>query len=170
MRIFQRTSQWSVLRTEANKAPGLNRQTFFSSATDNWETPQELFDEFDREFHFDLDVCATPENAKCHAFYTPHMDGLKQRWYGNVWCNPPYGRAIKRWVEKASVEICSNCDLIAMLIPARTETLWFHDYIYNKPGVEVRFIKGRIKFSGSPHNAPFPSMLVIFRKSNEKEE
>lgn len=132
----------------------------FSKATDNWATPQWLFDELDKEFHFTLDVCASEENAKCRTFYSKAQDGLQQEWSGSVWCNPPYGRQIAHWVKKAS-EAAKDGTTVVMLIPARTDTKWFHDYCYGK--AEIRFIRGRVKFGGAKHSAPFPSMVVIFR-------
>lgn len=138
----------------------MNTDVMFSSKTDMWATPQSFFDELDSEFHFNLDVCATPANTKCAAYYTKEIDGLKQPWYGVCWCNPPYGRTIGEWVKKA-VESANNGAIVVMLLPARTDTRWFHDYIYNK--YEVRFIKGRLKFGDSKTAAPFPSMLVIFK-------
>lgn len=130
----------------------------FSSATDMWETPQNFFDELDKEFHFSCDVCATRENAKCAKFYTPEQDGLKQTWGGGtLWMNPPYGREIGKWVKKASE---SNATVVCLL-PARTDTRWFHDYIYGK--AEIRFVRGRLKFGGGKNSAPFPSMVVVFR-------
>lgn len=137
----------------------------FSSKTELWETPQDLFDTLNKEFHFGLDACAIPENAKCQNFFTPELDGLKQKWggYGTIWCNPPYGPQIKEWVGKAVAEAKEGVTTV-MLVPARTDTQWFHDYVYQKPGVEIRFLKGRIKFGGAKYNAPFPSMLIIFRK------
>lgn len=112
------------------------------------ETPQNFFDELNNEFHFTLDACARPENAKCARYFTPEQDGLSQMWSGRVWCNPPYGNKIPLWLQKASDEILANAELIVMLIPARTDTRWFHKYVYNKPGIEIRFIKGRLKFGG----------------------
>lgn len=135
----------------------MNREAMFSSKTDLWETPQDFFDELDQEFHFQTDVCALPENAKCKNFYTPEQDGLAQEWSGSCWCNPPYGRQIAKWVRKASESKATT----VMLIPARTDTAWFHDYIYGK--AEVRFVRGRLRFSGAEHNAPFPCMVVILR-------
>ena len=133
-----------------------------TAQTVEWETPQDLFDKLNAEFHFTLDPCATPENAKCAKFYTKEQDGLKQNWEGQtVYCNPPYGREISRWVKKASEENA----LTVMLIPARTDTKWFHDYIYKKQ--EVRFIKGRLKFGGEKNSAPFPSMIVIFSRERK---
>lgn len=119
----------------------------FSSKSSCWETPKEFFQALDAEFHFTIDVCALPENAKCDTFYTPEDDGLTQPWRGTVWCNPPYGREIGKWVEKAGEAAANGADVV-MLLPARTDTAWFHRFIYNKPNVEIRFIKGRLKFGG----------------------
>ena len=135
----------------------MKTDVLFSSKTDMWETPQDFFDQLDAEFHFDLDACAVAENAKCARYFTPEMDSLKQEWTGTVWCNPPYGRQIGKWIKKAAE---SNATVV-MLIHARTDTAWFHDYIYGK--AEIRFIRGRLRFGGSKINAPFPSMVVIFR-------
>ena len=136
----------------------MSMEVHYSSKTDLWETPQSFFDELNREFHFETDVCALPENAKCDKFYTPDQDGLKQDWSGVCWCNPPYGRQIGKWVEKAAK---SNATVV-MLLPARTDTKWFHDWIL--PFAEIRFVKGRLKFGKAAHNAPFPCMVVIFRR------
>lgn len=130
----------------------------FSSATEEWATPQAFYDELNKEFAFTLDPCATPDNAKCTRFFTKEMDGLVQSWRGEtVFCNPPYGRAISAWVKKAYDE--ARGALVVMLLPARTDTRWFHEYIYGK--AEVRFIRGRLHFNESAAGAPFPSMLVI---------
>ena len=141
----------------------MNKEVMFSSATDLWETPQDFFDILNDEFHFDIDVCALPENAKCGKFYSPEDDGLSKNWGGTCWCNPPYGRKIGEWVKKASE---SNATVV-MLLPARTDTKWFHDYIYHK--TEIRFIKGRLKFGNSKNSAPFPSMIVIFKKTENNK-
>lgn len=138
------------------------KDVMFSSKSDLWETPQAFFDELNREFGFQADVCALPENAKCDTFYTPEQDGLTREWTGVCWCNPPYGRKIGEWVKKAAE---SNATVV-MLLPARTDTKWFHDYIL--PNAEIRFIKGRLKFGGSKNSSPFPSMICIFR--NEVKE
>lgn len=130
----------------------------FSQATCEWETPQDFFDRLNEEFRFTLDVCASKKNHKCDKYYTMEDDGLKQPWSGVVWCNPPYGREIRRWVEKAHGEKCTT----VMLLPARVDTQWFHKYIYRN--AEIRFVEGRIKFGGSKYNAPFPSMVVIFKE------
>lgn len=131
----------------------------FTSNTDQWATPQDFFDKLNDEFHFTLDVCADETNHKCEKYYSKEDDGLKQDWGGEIiWCNPPYGREIGKWVER-----CSKHDGTAvMLVPARTDTRWFHDYIYGKS--EVRFIRGRLKFGNSKNSAPFPSMVVVFNK------
>lgn len=131
----------------------------FSSKDNTWETPQDFFDKLDREFRFTLDPCCVPETAKCKRFFTPEDDGLKQSWDNEiVYMNPPYGREIGKWIKKASEQ---KNGLVVCLIPSRTDTRWFHDYLYNKPNVELRFIKGRLKFGGSKNSAPFPSLVAI---------
>lgn len=137
----------------------MNTDVMFSHKSDEWETPQDLFDRLDAEFHFDLDVCATDDNHKCAKYYTLKQDGLSQEWHGTVWCNPPYSN-IKEWAKA-----CYEYGNAVMLVPSRTDTKWFHDYVYNKS--EIRFIKGRLKFGDSNNSAPFPSMIVIFRKDKE---
>lgn len=134
--------------------------TMFSSATDLWATPQDFFDGLNDEFHFELDACAVPENAKCERYITPDMDGLTQDWDANsIWCNPPYGREVGKWVAKAVREAMEG-KTVVMLLPVRTDTRWFHQYIYHK--AEIRFISGRLRFGGAKNVAPFPSMVVIF--------
>ncbi len=131
----------------------------FSSQSNEWSTPQHFFDTLNQEFAFTLDVAATPGNAKVSRYFTQSDDGLAQSWNNEaVWCNPPYGREIGKWVKKASE---SRGGVIVMLIPARTDTRYFHEYIYNK--ADIRFIKGRLKFGGHKNSAPFPSMVVIFK-------
>ena len=125
-----------------------------------WATPQAFFDELDKEFHFTLDPCASHENHKCAKYYTAEQDGLAQDWSGHrVFCNPPYGRKIGAWVKKCHDEAQKGTKVV-MLIPARTDTSYFHDYIYHK--AELRFIRGRLKFGDAQQGAPFPSMLVIY--------
>ena len=139
----------------------MNTDLMFSSKTDMWATPQDLFNELNAEFGFDVDVCALPENAKCKCYFTPEMDGLKQDWTGCCWCNPPYGREIGKWVEKAYNSVhYGTANRVVMLLPARTDTRWFHTYIYGE--AEIRFIKGRLKFGNAQNSAPFPSMIVVF--------
>ena len=131
----------------------------FSSKTDLWSTPQIFFDALNKEFNFDLDVCATHENAKCAEYFTESDDGLAKKWQGVVWCNPPYGREIVKWVKKANESSISGSTVVCLL-PARTDTRWWHEYVINH---EVRFIKGRLKFGGAKHNAPFPSAVIVMR-------
>ena len=157
-------------------------KVLFSSEKGEWGTPQDLFDELDAEYKFNLDPAASEGNAKCRDFYTVEQDGLSKPWHvlrawrehrsdfnifgakvtpGRVFCNPPYGRKIGDWLRKAEAEFLSgNAELIVMLLPARTCTAWFHDYVYNK--AEVIFLRGRITFEGAPSGAPFPSMLAIW--------
>lgn len=138
----------------------MNTKVMFSSQTDQWETPQDLFNKLDAEFGFTLDVCALPENAKCSRYYTPEDDGLSQPWTGVCWCNPPYGRLVGKWVRKAFFSSVEGATVV-MLLPARTDTKWFHDFILHR--AEVRLLKGRLKFGRGIGSAPFPSMLVIYR-------
>jgi phage N-6-adenine-methyltransferase len=135
----------------------------FSSASHDWATPQDLIDELNAEISFTLDVCATKDNAKCSHFYTREQDGLLQPWKGRIWCNPPYGREIHRWVRKASESVqTGDAELVVCLVPARTDTSWWHDYC---AGAEVRFLRGRLHFGDAKSGAPFPSAVVIFRNS-----
>lgn len=137
----------------------------YTSNTDDWATPQELFDALNNEFEFTLDPCASPDNAKCVKYFTKEDNGLAQDWTGyRVFCNPPYGKAIALWVQKCAEE-AKKGTLVVMLIPARTDTSYFHDFIYNK--AEIRFIRGRLHFNNSRNSAPFPSMIVIFNNSNK---
>lgn len=136
-----------------------NLQVHFTSKSKEWATPQAFYDHLNKEFNFTLDPCADATNAKCPKYYTQSNDGLAQSWDNEiVFCNPPYGREIGKWVKKASEAVGG---VVVMLIPARTDTSYFHNYIYNKS--EIRFIRGRLKFGNSKNSAPFPSMLVIFR-------
>jgi site-specific DNA-methyltransferase (adenine-specific) len=143
----------------------MNTGVMFSSRTDQWATPQWFFDSLNEEFSFTLDPCADDFNHKCEKYYTKEDNGLLKSWDGEkVFCNPPYGREINKWVEKCFTEVkAGSCLLAVMLIPARTDTQWFHKYIYQK--AEVRFLKGRLKFGDSQNSAPFPSMVVVFRKN-----
>lgn len=135
----------------------------FSSKTDMWSTPQDTFDALAAEFGpFDLDVCATPENAKCPRYYTREDDGLAQPWTGRCFMNPPYGRTIGQWMRKA-YEASQNGATVVCLVPARTDTAWFHSFVTKAS--QVRFLKGRLKFGGSANSAPFPSMIVVFRNA-----
>lgn len=141
----------------------MNTSVMFSSATDLWATPQNFFDQLNDEFKFTLDPCSTHENAKCKKHYTAEEDGLAQSWEGEVvFCNPPYGRELSKWVQKCHDE--ARHATVVMLIPARTDTRWFHDFIYGK--AEIRFVKGRLKFGDAKNSAPFPSMVVVYEKED----
>ena len=142
----------------------MNTNGIFSKASDEWETPKDLFYKLHHQYRFTLDPCATEKNALCNKFFTMENDGLKQSWEGErVFCNPPYSK-VKEWVKKASEEKA----LTVMLIPARTDTSWFHD-IVQKKGM-FYFIRGRLKFSNSKNSAPFPSMIVLFNNLYEYDE
>lgn len=139
----------------------MNREAMFSSKTDDWATPIDLFTTLDNEFHFTLDPCASAENHKCEKFFTKEQNGLAQDWSNDVvLCNPPYGRQIGKWVEKA-YETSKLGGTVVMLIPARTDTKWFHEYILGK--AQIMFVRGRIKFGNAKYNAPFPCMIVVYR-------
>lgn len=138
----------------------MNTDLMFSSATDMWETPRAFFDRLNRVFTFDLDVCATPANAKCATFYTLDDDGLAQEWKGVCWMNPPYGRAIGAWVEKAYRSAKEGGATVVCLLPARTDTRWWHDYCAKG---EIYFVRGRLRFGDGKNCAPFPSAVVVFR-------
>lgn len=136
------------------------KNVHFSSKTDLWGTPQDLFDKLNAIHNFTLDVCATPENAKCARFFTPEDDGLKQDWKDNIcWMNPPYGRKIGKWVEKAYESSLQGATVVCLL-PSRTDTKWWHEYCMQG---KIEFIRGRLKFGESKNSAPFPSAIVIFR-------
>lgn len=146
-------------------------QALFSFNKTDWRTPRELFDDLNKRFHFGIDAAACAGNALCPRYYDENMDGLKMPWNAPTYVNPPYGRQIKQWVAKGSLEVSEGrCPLAVLLLPARTDTQWFHSYVYDVeleryyPGVQVIFLKGRIRFVGNKTNncAPFPSMLVVF--------
>lgn len=129
----------------------------FSSATDDWATPPDVFAKLDAEFGFTLDACASPGNAKCDRFFTIEDDGLSRPWEGVVWMNPPYGRTIRAWMDKAIASARAGATVVC-LVPARTDTAWWHDVAAKG---EVRFLRGRLKFGGAKHSAPFPSAVVV---------
>lgn len=138
-----------------------SRSVSFSSKTEDWETPQWLFDELHAEFGFETDLAASAENAKCRQFYTKADDALTKEWSGVCWCNPPYGRQIADWVKKAAESQAT----VVFLLPVRTDTKWFHEWVL--PYANIWFLKKRIKFVGAKHNAPFPTMICVFdRREN----
>jgi site-specific DNA-methyltransferase (adenine-specific) len=131
----------------------------FSSKTDDWPTPEEFFAKLNQEFTFTLDPCSSHENAKCAQHFTKDDDGLAQSWKGHaVFMNPPYGRDIVKWMKKA-YESAREGAKVVCLVPARTDTAWWHEYAMKG---EIRFIRGRLKFGGHQNSAPFPSAIVIF--------
>ena len=143
----------------------MNNELMFSSKETTWATPQDFFDRYDAIYHFETDVCALPENAKCARYFTPEMDGLKQEWTGVCWMNPPYGKEIGKWIKKAYESARDNLATVVCLLPARTDTTWYHDYIL--PHAHVEFVRGRLKFGGAKSGAPFPSVVAVFFPGGE---
>jgi phage N-6-adenine-methyltransferase len=146
----------------------VNTAVMFSSEKDDWETPQDLFDALNSEFGFSVDVCASNKNAKVTRFWNQDMDSLAIPWVQWAkandlppvfWMNPPYGREIGKWIQKAYEE-SQGGGTVVCLVPSRTDTRWWHDYCMQG---EIRFIRGRLKFGGAKNSAPFPSAIVIFR-------
>ena len=148
----------------------------FSRASDEWTTPRDLYDALDAEFGFTLDAAATPENTCSPTCLTRAENALLSRWGlvpshragpPVVWLNPPYSK-VRLFIQKGQEEAVRGCTVVC-LVPSRTDTRWFHDYVWDiatnspRPHVEVRFLRGRLKFGDSTGSAPFPSMLVIFR-------
>ena len=132
----------------------------FSSSSDEWPTPQFLFDALNAEFGFTLDPCATPTNAKCRKYFTREQDGLAQDWSNEtVFMNPPYGRVIGLWMAKAYETACTGSTVVC-LVPARTDARWWHEYVMKG---EIRLVRGRLTFEGGRYPAPFPSAIVVFR-------
>ena len=150
------------------------------SLATNWATPRSVFDPLNQEFKFDLDVCAEPWNAKSATFYTVEQDGLKQPWNGACWCNPPYGaRNITQWLAKGQAElVCGNASVVVYLLPNTTDVVWFHTYVWDdkkhatRPGIGLRFIKGRVIFDPPPsYTGDNPgnvkgSIVVVMRLGN----
>ena len=135
--------------------------TLYSSRTDEWPTPRSFFDALNAEFDFTLDPCASPENTKCPTYFTRADDGTKQDWgTHHVFCNPPYGKTMRVWAKKC-YEASLQGALVVLLAHSRTDTRWFHEWVYRK--AELRFVKGRLKFGDSGNSAPFPSLVAIYR-------
>jgi|2_EtaG_2_1085320.scaffolds.fasta_scaffold14398_3 site-specific DNA-methyltransferase (adenine-specific) len=133
----------------------------FKSKSTEWDTPQDFYDRLDRDWNFTLDPCATHSSAKCKKYFTIKDDGLAQDWAGHhVFVNPPYGRGIGEWIEKAHEESKKHNTIVVMLIPSRTDTKWWHNYVMKAK--EIHFLKGRLKFGSSTNAAPFPSAIVVF--------
>jgi phage N-6-adenine-methyltransferase len=126
---------------------------------DDWATPQALFDKLNGEFHFTLDVCALPVNAKCRRYFSPADDGLSQSWTGETcWMNPPFGKAIEGWLKKAA----AAQSVVVALVPTRTNAPWWHDYVMH--AAEIRFIRKKVSFVGDKNGVAFTGhALVVFR-------
>ena len=146
------------LPTQSEERKSDRMAVHYSSETDEWATPQDFFDVVNAEFTFDLDVCALESSNKCPNYYSPECDGLAQDWTGTCWMNPPYGNEIGDWVQKA-YESSQTGATVVCLVPARTDTAWWHDYCGKG---EIRLIRGRLKFGTADASAPFPSALVVF--------
>jgi phage N-6-adenine-methyltransferase len=146
-----------------------------TSLSGEWATPAALFAEYDREFRFTLDVCASADNTKCARFLTREDDGLAQSWVGEVcWMNPPYGRELPPWIERAALAARHEGATVVALVPARTDVRWWHQHVWDaanhrpRPGVEPRFLPGRIRFGDSAGgSAPFPTVATVFRPTGE---
>ena len=136
---------------------------WLSSASSEWPTPRTFYDLLDDDFHFTLDPCATPENAKAARYFTREDDGLRQPWSGSVFMNPPY-RDIRKWMAKAYRER-RRCSVIVCLIPPRTDTKYWHSFVMH--AAELRFVQGRIRFEGGANCAPFPSVVVVFTRRSD---
>ena len=137
-----------------------SRDIHWSSKTDLWSTPQAFFDKYNATYEFTLDPCATPENAKCATYFTKEQDGLMQDWGTHtVWMNPPYGRTMPNWMQKAYESSLMGATVVC-LVPARTDTKWWHDWAMKG---DIEFIKGRLKFGDAKDSAPFPSVVITFK-------
>jgi phage N-6-adenine-methyltransferase len=141
----------------------------YSSRSEEWPTPQDFYDRLDREFDFTLDPCATSDNAKCSLFFTKEDNGLHQDWGKHtVFCNPPYGKQMRAWAKKCYD--ASECGAtIVLLAHSRTDTSWFHDWVYRK-AAEIRFVRGRLKFGDGKQSAPFPSMVAVYKPPKELKQ
>jgi phage N-6-adenine-methyltransferase len=143
----------------------LAQKVYHQSIRHDYETPQDVFAEYDAEFHFTLDVCATAETAKCARYFTPDMDGLVQDWSDDIcWMNPPYGLEIGRWMEKAYRSSLAGATVVCFVL-SRTGTRWWHTWVLEKG--EVRLRKGRTRFlidgQPAPNTAGFASVAVIYQ-------
>lgn len=142
-------------------SPPTQKSVHFSSVTNEWATPQWLFDALNKEFGFTVDVCATHENAKCEKHYTRLENGLMKSWAGEVaWMNPPYGDEIWDVMAKAFGSAIYERATVVCLVPSRTDTAWWHSFAMKH---EIRFLRGRLKFGGAEDSAPFPSAVIVMR-------
>lgn len=155
-----------------------NLDALMSSDKFDYGTPQKFFDELDEEFNFDIDLAASKRNAKCTLYLTKRENSLSRDWprllvkknQGKItaWLNPPYGRELKLWIKKAYESTRNNNLVVVMLIPARTDTSYWHDYVMKAE--DIRFIRGRLKFVGGKNSAPFPSAVIVFGKRYKKRK
>lgn len=133
--------------------------SMYKSEKKDWETPDYLFERYDEIYNFDIDVCATEENKKCEKFFSPEQDGLQQKWEGVCWMNPPYGKEISKWMEKAYLSSLEGATVVC-LIPARTDTKWFHSFALKG---QIEFLDKRVTYKGAKQPAPFPNLIVVFK-------
>lgn len=151
----------AIAEVMVDPQPARLQAGMFTSADDTWSTPESFMAVLRSEYgDFDLDPCCLPSSAKAPRYFTPDDDGLAQEWIGRVFMNPPYGRGIGAWITKAR-ESADAGAVVVCLIPARTDTAWWHDEVMAHAS-QIRFVVGRLKFSGSPVNAPFPCAVVVF--------
>jgi len=155
-----------VINVLTNKKEAGMDKALFSTGNTEWETPKEFFDILNGILKFDVDVCATAANTKCERYFTKEIDGLTQDWIGRIWCNPPYGRDIGKWISRARDSYWVNDATVVMLLPSRTDTKWIHKYVFGS--AHVVFLEGRLKFTGSKCSAPFPSMLAIWDNNKKR--
>jgi phage N-6-adenine-methyltransferase len=155
-------------RIENREEAEMNR-VHFSSKTVEHSTDRKFFRRLNKEFNFTLDPASTRENTTVPSnYYTKEIDGLKQPWKGTIFLNPPYGRDIVKWMKKAVEAFLAGATVVALL-PARTDTAWFHDYVLKGGATEIRFVRGRLHFNDSDAGAPFPSMVVIYKPSAKNQ-
>ena len=137
-------------------------ESLYSSRSEEWFTLRDFFNQLNDGFHFTLDPCATPENAKCEVFYTKEDEGLIQDWDKHIaFCNPPYGKTMRMWARKCYEASLAGATVV-LLAHARTDTVWFHDWVYGM-AAEIRFVRGRLKFGDGKQSAPFPSLVAVYR-------
>jgi phage N-6-adenine-methyltransferase len=159
----ERSARCREIQRQGRQTTQAGREVYHRSTSVELETPQPFFDALDAEFHFTLDVCATPENAKCARYFTRDDDGLAQDWgQGICWCNPPYGPTVGRWMQKAD-ESAQQGATVVCLVKVVTTNDWWDPYVKQRDDVEKRWQRKRLKFGGSPNNAPFDSVVIIFR-------
>ena len=135
------------------------------SNKDDWETPKDLYAVLNTEFNFSLDPCCSKETAKCSSYYTIEDDGLSKDWKGTVFMNPPYGRVIMNWIKKAKEESDKGATVVC-LVPARTDTKWWHTYCMKS--AEIRLLTKRLTFEGANNKATFPAAIIVFRQGENK--